>query len=204
MKNIFLLLLVVGLSFGCSKNNDTAVLESIDISSESVEPGTSVKIMGQSQKLFNEGGNIKVGKPIFKFVEHLKSVDFKRRVSIISFVPSIQTKVCEKQTHILGESGQLDPNVQIITISREDAEIQQEFSKKAKLTNITYLSDSKEGQFGELSGLLMSDKNLLARGVIVVDQRGIIQYLQVVPELTKLPDMKRAIEFANQLVEKLH
>jgi thiol peroxidase len=37
---------------------------------------------------------------------------------------------------------------------------------------------------------------LLARAVIVVDRKGIVRYLQVVPELTHLPDLETAFRKA--------
>jgi thioredoxin-dependent peroxiredoxin len=39
----------------------------------------------------------------------------------------------------------------------------------------------------------------LARSIIIVDQLGKIRYVQVVPELTKLPDMERAFDKALEL-----
>lgn len=202
MKNLFLLTLILISTFACTTNSDTAVNSKFKTNTKTVAAGTEVKIKGTSQKLYNEGGNIKEGKPIFKFVENLNPNDFKGKVSLISFVPSVVTPVCEQQTHMLAESPQLDPQVQTITISRDTNATQQKFAKEARLTNITYLSDSKDKKFGELSGLLMTEKNLLARGVIVVDQKGIIRHLQIVPEVTELPDMAKAFAIANQLVHK--
>ena len=42
---------------------------------------------------------------------------------------------------------------------------------------------------------------LLARSVIIVDKDGKVRYIQVVPEITHLPDMDRAIQEAQQLVK---
>ena len=40
---------------------------------------------------------------------------------------------------------------------------------------------------------------MLARAVILVDKAGIVRYLQVVPEITHLPDMERAFAEATRL-----
>jgi thiol peroxidase len=40
---------------------------------------------------------------------------------------------------------------------------------------------------------------LFARSVIVVDKQGIVQYIQVVPEMTHLPDMDKAFAKVNEL-----
>jgi thiol peroxidase len=40
---------------------------------------------------------------------------------------------------------------------------------------------------------------LFARSVIVVDKQGIVQYIQVVPEMSHLPDLDRAFAKAKEL-----
>ncbi len=201
MALLFFMSILSVLQWGCKKVGDVAKGELITVGSGTVEAGTSVKMMGVSMKLHNGEENFAVGKSMAKFAEKLGAPSFEGKVSVVSFVPAIQTRVCEQQTHILGESKTLDSRVQRVTVSRESADIQQAFAKEAGLTNITYLSDSKEKGFGEYSGLLIPARGLLARGVAVVDQNGIIQYLQIVPELSDLPDMEKAFTFANGLVK---
>jgi thiol peroxidase len=43
---------------------------------------------------------------------------------------------------------------------------------------------------------------LLARSVILVDKQGIVRYIQVVPEMTHLPDMEKAFEKATELAKE--
>jgi thiol peroxidase len=40
---------------------------------------------------------------------------------------------------------------------------------------------------------------LFARSVIIVDKQGIVQYIQVVPEMSHLPDLARAFSKAKEL-----
>ena len=49
------------------------------------------------------------------------------------------------------------------------------------------------------TGLLIQPLHLLARTVIVVDKNGIVRYVQVVPEITELPDMQAAMAAAKGL-----
>jgi thiol peroxidase len=136
----------------------------------------------------------------------MKEVDLSQergRVLFLSIVPSIDTRVCEAQTHYLGEEGdKLPPGVQRITISRDTPFAQKRFTREAKLTDIQYLSDYKEGDFGRSTGLLMDGFKLLARSVILVDKHGVVRYIQVVPEMTHLPDMEGAFREAILLVKE--
>lgn len=133
----------------------------------------------------------------------MKSVDLsteRGKVLLISIVPSIDTRVCEAQTHYLGEEGdRLPAAVQRITVSRDTPFAQQRFAREARLTDIRYLSDYKQGDFGRATGLLIEELRLLARSILVVDRDGIVRYLQVVPEMTHLPDMEKAFAVAKKL-----
>jgi thiol peroxidase len=137
---------------------------------------------------------------------NMQEVDLSQergRVLFLSIVPSIDTRVCEAQTHLLGEEGDKLPHVvQRITISRDTPFAQKRFAQEAKLTGIRYLSDYKEGDFGRSTGLLMDGFKLLARSVILVDKYGLVRYIQVVPEMTHLPDMEGAFRKAIELAKE--
>jgi thiol peroxidase len=125
------------------------------------------------------------------------------KVFFLNIVPSLDTPVCDTQTHYLGEEGDKLPDlVQRITISRDTIFAQRRFAEEAKLTDIRYLSDHREGEFGKSTGLLMDGLKLLARSVIVVDTRAKVQYIQVVPEITHMPDMEKAFQEAIQLARE--
>jgi thiol peroxidase len=125
------------------------------------------------------------------------------KVLFLNIVPSLDTPVCDAQTHYLGEEGDKLPDlVQRITISRDTIFAQRRFAEEAKLTDIRYLSDHREGEFGKSTGLLMDGLKLLARSVIVVDTRAKVQYIQVVPEITHMPDMEKAFQEAIQLARE--
>jgi thiol peroxidase len=175
------------------------------VNKDSVEPGSKITLKGKPLMLM--GTPIIVGKPLPPSVltdpMKMKGVDLsseKGSVLFLSIVPSLDTAVCEAQTHYLGEEGdRMPPSIQRITISRDTPFAQKRFAKEAKLENIRYLSDYKEGDFGRSTGLLIDDLRLLARTVVLVDKQGIVRYIQVVPEFTNLPDMDTAFEQAIQL-----
>lgn len=167
------------------------------VSDAQVQPGTKVFAGSTSIALYE--GSLKVGDDLAT-IGSKHGLDIPRTVAIISIVPSIDTPVCEEQTHILGESNKIHPGVKRIVISRDLPMAQSRFAADGKLQNITYLSDYKTGSFGKSTGLMMKDKELLARAVIVTDKNGVIQYLELVKDITTLPNMMRAIEKANSLL----
>lgn len=200
MKTLLLSFSILLFTQSCSiSTNPGTQKASFGVNQNSIRPGTTVKAGGKSLRLYK--GSIEVGDSfIKKALGTGLGFDFKNKVTIVSIVPSIDTKVCEEQTHILGESKEISPEVDLVTISRDLPMAQMRFATEAKLTNIRYYSDYKYGNFGKKTGLLIRDKELLTRGVLVLDKKGIIKYIQIVSEITELPDMKKAIEVSNSLL----
>jgi thioredoxin-dependent peroxiredoxin len=125
---------------------------------------------------------------------------FKGKVTLLSVVPSLDTPTCDKQTHILSEENKgLDKIANLITISRDLPFAQKRFATKTNMKNITFLSDYREAEFGKLTGLLIKENRLLARAIIILDSEGIVRYLEIVSELSKLPNMEKAMAFARSL-----
>lgn len=204
MKNFVTLSIFLMFSFfGCA----TSQLQ-IPFDRASSQPGTQVSYRGNPVKLL--GSPVSVGKPLpsVEVVDamSMKDVDLSKErgsILLLSIVPSLDTPVCEEQTHYLGEKGdRLPGSVKRITISRDTPFAQKRFAKESKLTEVQYLSDYKQGDFGKSTGLLTEGLMLLARSVILVDKEGIVRYIQVVPEMTHLPDMERAFARAIELARE--
>ena len=122
--------------------------------------------------------------------------DLKGKIKIISVVPKLNTPVCDKQTHQFSEkNGGLDKRVDIITISTNTPQGQDDFAKKANISNLTFLSDNHNFDFGKNTGLLIKEMGMLRRTVLVVDEKNIIRYVDFVPG-GGLPDIKGALNAA--------
>jgi len=197
---VFLLCLFAVTLVGCATTKST-----IPFDRASSQPGTNVTFKGNSVKLL--GPPVSIGKhlPSVELVDamNMSNLDLSKErgsILLLSIVPSIDTPVCEEQTHYLGEKGNMLPkDVKRIVISRDTPFAQKRFAKEAKLINLQYLSDYKQGDFGRSTGLLTEGLMLLARSIVIVDQEGIVRYIQVVPEMTHLPDMEKAFKKAMEL-----
>jgi thiol peroxidase len=167
--------------------------------------GNTVAMKGSPLPL--KGQALKVGEPLPSAMvtgANLGPVDIATgngKVRIISVVPSVDTPTCEAQTHQLSEKDRkLADQVEMVTISMDLPFAQSRFAKEAKIKNVTFYSDYKTGAFGMNNGLLIDPLHLLARAVIVTDKNNIVRYLQVVPEVTELPDMAAAMSAAKALL----
>lgn len=153
------------------------------------------------------GNEISVGQPAPDFtsaandLSPYKLSDDKGKVVVISSVPSLDTPVCDTQTRKFNElASSLGDNVEIVTISMDLPFAQARWCGAAGVEQVKTVSDYKGAEFGNAYGLLIKELYLLSRAVIVIDQQGVIQYYQLVPEVTEEPDYDAAIEAVKKLL----
>jgi thiol peroxidase len=192
------------LLIGCGAKQAPLVVDS-----QSSVPGTQVTRKGEVLALVGTGIQVGQKLPATSLIDAMTMqpvnlADNRGRVLFLSIVPSLDTRVCEEQTHYLGEQGdRLPAAVRRITISRDTPFAQARFAEEARLKDIEYLSDYKEGEFGRSVGLLIESSRLLARAVLLVDAQGVVRYIQVVPDTTHLPDMEKAFAEAEELAKNV-
>lgn len=208
MKHAIAAFAMLALLAGCSGEETNQVQADLPVDKGTVPPGagSSVAIKGDALPLAGKGV-VEVGKPLPAAMVssgELKPVniaDAGGKVRIISVVPSVDTPTCDAQTHELSEKNDgLDKSVELITVSMDLPFAQSRFAKEAKISNVTFYSDYKNREFGDKNGLMIEPLGLLARAVIVTDKDNVVRYLQVVPEVTALPDMQAAMEAARALL----
>lgn len=122
---------------------------------------------------------------------------FQGRTCIISSVPSLDTSVCDTMTRRFNtEADNLGKDVIVLTISMDLPFAQKRWCGAADVKAVRTLSDHRSASFGMAYGVLIKDIRLLARAVFVVDSAGVIQHIEIVPELTNEPDYAAAIQVA--------
>jgi len=167
----------------------------------------SGKITFKGGPLTLVGDELKVGDkaPDFELLANdLSAVElssFSGNVCILSCVPSLDTPVCDTQTRKFNEAAVgLDDSVVVLTVSMDLPFAQARWCGAAGVERVQTLSDHRDGAFGEAYGLLIKELRLLTRAVLVVDKDGVVQYAQIVPEVTDEPDYEAALNAAKQLV----
>lgn len=183
--------------------------KNMPVADGSVIAGEGQKVLFKGSPLVLSGTGIKVGDTLREV--QLTQTDLspvgitdtkgKGKVRIISVVPSLDTPVCEQQTHYLSEKNKgLDKMVELVTVSVDTPFAQKRFAQEARIANVTFLSDYRDAEFGKTYGLLLNGPHILARTVMVVDANNIVRHLQVTPELTQLPDLDEAFVVAKSLI----
>lgn len=153
------------------------------------------------------GDQVKVGQKAPDFVgidNNLSPVKFSSylgKACIISSVVSLDTPVCDLQTKKFNEeAGRLGPNVAILTISMDLPFAQKRWCGAAGVDRLQTLSDHRDASFGTSYGVLIKELRLLARAIFLVDRKGVLQYKELVKEVTHEPDYQAALNELKKLV----
>ncbi len=126
---------------------------------------------------------------------------FRGKVCILSSVPSLDTPVCDLETRRFNEeAGRLGQDVAIVTISMDLPFAQKRWCGSAGVDKVVTLSDYKERSFGKEYGVLIKELKLLARCIFVLDKEGIIQYIQLVSEVSREPDYEAVLDAVKKLL----
>ena len=130
----------------------------------------------------------------------VKFSSFRGKTCILSSVPSLDTPVCDMETRKFNEeAGRLGGDVAVLIISMDLPFAQKRWCGAAGVTKVQTLSDHRDASFGTSYGVLIKELRLLARAVFLVDQKGIIQYIQLVKEVTKEPDYEAVLNTLRKL-----
>jgi thiol peroxidase len=125
----------------------------------------------------------------------LSDVFASHRACVIATVPSLDTPVCDVEARRFNSSAAaLGDDVAILAISMDLPFAQARWCGAAGVEAVKTLSDHREAAFGMAYGVLIKELRLLARTVFVVDRKGVIQYVQIVDEITAEPDYEAALK----------
>lgn len=125
--------------------------------------------------------------------------DTQGKVRIIAAVPSLDTPVCDRETHRFNEAAvALGKDVAILVVSMDLPFAQKRWCGATGVEQVTVLSDHKDADFGVKYGVLMKEVRLLRRAVFVVDRQGMVVYADYMPALGDEPDYDVVLEAARK------
>jgi len=159
--------------------------------------GNPLTLVGPELKVGDEAPDFTALDPALNPVA-LTSV--RGKVVVLASVPSLDTPVCDLETRRFNqEAAKLGKGVAVLTISMDLPFAQKRWCGAAGVANVQTLSDHRDAAFGSAYGVLIKELRLLARAVFVVDKSGIIQYVQLVKEVTNEPDYASVLAAVEKL-----
>lgn len=159
--------------------------------------GNDVNLLGKEIKVSDKAPEFKATKNDLSVFD---SKENEGNVIVYSVAPSLDTSVCALQAKRFNQEASKLDNVKIVTITEDLPFAQARFCSNEGIENTIMVSDYKDREFGEKYGFLMEENKLLARGVVIVDKDGIVQYVEYVPEVTNEVDFDKALEEVKKLI----
>lgn len=140
------------------------------------------------------GKNIVNFRAVNKNLEDFNLEDYKGKVIVINTFPSIDTGICALQTIRFNKEIKDYSDVVVVTISKDLPFALGRFCGEKGIDNVITVSDYKYRDFEEKLGGFIPDLGLLSRQVIVVDKESVVQYLELVEEVSSEPNYEKALE----------
>jgi len=160
--------------------------------------GNPLTLVGQELKIGDMAPDVVLAN---NDLESVSLSSYRGKVCIISSVPSLDTPVCDMETRRFNEeAGALGDDVAIITVSMDLPFAQKRWCGAAGVDKVITLSDYGDMSFGNAYGVLIKELKLLARSVFVLDRQGIIQYIQLVNEVTEEPNYQEILDAVGKLI----
>jgi len=164
-----------------------------------------VTFKGAPQQLLGKEIKVDDKAPEFTVVGNdlspIKLSDFAGKVVILSVFPSLDTEVCATQNRKFNEAASsLSDDIVILGISVDLPFAQARFCGAEGIDKVITASDYQYRDFALKYGFLIDKLFLLARGTVVIDKNGIVQFVEYCSEVTNEPNYDAAIEAAKKIV----
>jgi len=122
--------------------------------------------------------------------------DLKGKKLVLSISPSLDTSVCATSVRKFNQIASGKANTMVLAITKDLPFANARFCTTEGITNVVPLSGFRDTTFGKSYGIELIDgpfKGLYARGIVVVNEKGIVTHSQLVPEIAQEPDYDAAL-----------
>lgn len=161
--------------------------------------GNPVTLVGNEVKIGDTAPDFTVLSPELK---EIKLSDYKGKVVVIAVFPSVDTGVCALQlARFNQEAANFGDDVQLLTVSVDLPFALKRYCADKGIENALTVSDHKELDFGTKYGFVIKELRLLSRGTVIVDQTGVVKYVEYVSEVGEHPNYEKALEVIKGLAK---
>ena len=123
------------------------------------------------------------------------------RPILLSVITSVDTPIGKLQARTFDKLLRpIHDGVTAVLVSSDLPFTLNRFKETERLTHLMGLSDYFDQSFGRAFGVVIEEPLVLARAVFVIDSSGVVQYEEVVPEITDEPDYAAAMAALKSLL----
>ena len=115
---------------------------------------------------------------------------------VLNIFPSVDTGTCAASVREFNKRAVSLQNTKVLCISRDFPFAHKRFCGAEGIENVLSLSDFNTGKFGKDNGLEITTgvlNHLHSRVVMILDEKGIIKYIEQVSEISSEPNYEEAL-----------
>ncbi len=123
--------------------------------------------------------------------------DFAGKKVILNIFPSIDTGICATSVRKFNVDAVKLPNTVVVGVSRDLPFALNRFCGAEGIDKVVTTSSLRDDSFEIQYGVKIADgpmAGLLSRAVVVLDENGIVKYVEQVPEIVQEPDYEAALK----------
>jgi len=135
-------------------------------------------------------------------LSEIKLKNYFGKKIILNIFPSLDTTTCANAMRHFNEMAAKFSDILILCVSADLPFAQQRFCSAEHLNNVQPVSIFRHPAFGKEYGVTILEgplAGLLSRAVIVIDEKGIIRYVEHVPEITTEPNYPAILKILQTL-----
>jgi thioredoxin-dependent peroxiredoxin len=155
------------------------------------------------EDVVNTTGDLpKTGAPAPAFIltgNDMKDVSLSHYIGkrvVLNIFPSIDTRVCAMSVREFNKRAASLENTAILCIAKDLPFAMKRFCGAEGIEQVATLSDFRNYGFGKTYGVELVDgnfKGLLARAIVVIDEKGIVKHTELVPAIGLEPNYDAAL-----------
>ncbi|MDZ7633695.1 MAG: thiol peroxidase [Bacteroidales bacterium] len=159
-----------------------------------------ITLKGNPVNTYGELPSKGTGAPGFRLVKtdlgELTLEELKGKKVILNISPSLDTGICATAMRKFNQLAAGMDNTVVLAITKDLPFAHGRFCSTEGITNVTPLSGFRDSAFGKAYGIEVVDgafTGLYARSIVVIDEKGIVRYTELVPEIAQEPDYDKAL-----------
>jgi thioredoxin-dependent peroxiredoxin len=129
-------------------------------------------------------------------LSELTLTSLKGKKVILNIFPSLDTSVCAASVRRFNKEASGLKNAVVVCVSKDLPFAHSRFCTTEGLENVVPASEFRSNNFGKSYGVMLTEgplQGLMARSVVIVDEKGKVIYNELVPEITQEPDYESAL-----------
>jgi len=129
-------------------------------------------------------------------LKEVSSTQFAGKKMILNIFPSIDTGVCAASVREFNKRAAALENTVVLCIAKDLPFAMKRFCGAEGIDKVITLSDFRNLGFGKAYGVQLIDggfKDLFARAIVVIDEKGVVKHTELVPQIGQEPNYDAAL-----------